>query len=113
MSVSAGEYRAPRWLPGGHAQTIYPALLRRPRHRYRRERIDTPDGDFIDFDWLLDAGAESAPLLVLLHGLEGSGASHYVASLMRRVRSDRWRELRREVRVRALRKPASQEYSYC
>ncbi len=91
MSVPAGEYRAPRWLPGGHAQTIYPALLRRPRHRYRRERIDTPDGDFIDFDWLLDAGAESAPLLVLLHGLEGSGASHYVASLMRRVRSDRWR----------------------
>lgn len=91
MRLPAGEYRAPRWLPGGHAQTIYPALLRRPRHRYRRERIDTLDGDFIDFDWLLDAGPESAPLLVLLHGLEGSGASHYVASLMRRVRSEGWR----------------------
>jgi hypothetical protein len=46
-------YRAPAWLPGGHLQTIYPALAApRPRVRYRRERWDTPDGDFIDLDWL-------------------------------------------------------------
>ena len=47
-----GAYRAPRWLPGGHAQTIYPAFVRRPQVVYRRRRIDTPDGDFVDFDWL-------------------------------------------------------------
>jgi len=46
-------YRAPAWLPGGHLQTIYPALAApRPRVSYRRERWDTPDGDFIDLDWL-------------------------------------------------------------
>jgi uncharacterized protein len=45
-------YRAPRWLPGGHAQTIYAALMmRRARVAYRRERWETPDGDFIDLDW--------------------------------------------------------------
>src|SRR3990172_1109005 len=46
-------YRAPAWLPGGHLQTIYPALAApRPRVSYQRERWDTPDGDFIDLDWL-------------------------------------------------------------
>ncbi|MFY9348137.1 MAG: alpha/beta fold hydrolase [Orrella sp.] len=43
---------SPRWLPGGHLQTLYGALLA-PTNRVRfvRERIDTPDGDFLDFDW--------------------------------------------------------------
>jgi len=72
-------YQAPAWLPGGHLQTIWPALYARrvygPRPRYRRERWDTPDGDFIDVDWLL--GAPCATLLVLFHGLEGSSTSHY------------------------------------
>ena len=72
-------YRAPRWLPGGHAQTIWPALtaprLLRPQPNYRRERLHTPDGDFIDLDWQGEDLA--APLLVLFHGLEGSSRSHY------------------------------------
>ncbi|CAN7726743.1 alpha/beta fold hydrolase [Caballeronia sp. LjRoot29] len=46
-------YRAPRWLPTAHAQTIVPALFApRPAVKYRRERWNTPDGDFIDLDWL-------------------------------------------------------------
>jgi predicted alpha/beta-fold hydrolase len=72
-------YQAPWWLPGGHLQTIWPALYARRNHglrpRYRRERWNTPDGDFIDVDWLLGEARET--LLVLFHGLEGSSASHY------------------------------------
>jgi hypothetical protein len=72
-------YHAPWWLPGGHAQTIWPALRGRAGHPpwppYRRERWTTPDEDFVDVDWL-DAPA-TAPLLVLFHGLEGSSNSHY------------------------------------
>src|ERR1700722_2851157 len=46
-------YRPPRWLPTAHAQTIVPALFaQRPAVKYRRERWTTPDGDFIDLDWL-------------------------------------------------------------
>ncbi len=42
----------PVWLPGGHAQTIYAAYFAR-HHRiaFVRERVDTPDGDFLDLDW--------------------------------------------------------------
>ena len=47
-------YRAPWWLPGGHAQTIWAAVASRrhlgPAPRFVRERWDTPDGDFIDVD---------------------------------------------------------------
>lgn len=74
-------YRAPLWLPGGHLQTIWPALYGRrvqgPAPRFRRERWDTPDGDFIDVDWLQDVADAPAGLLVLFHGLEGSTQSQY------------------------------------
>lgn len=73
-------YVAPRWLPGGNLQTIWPALYARrtdgPLPVYRRERWPTPDGDFVDVD-RVDAQRANAPLLVLFHGLEGSSRSHY------------------------------------
>ncbi len=75
-------FRAPWWLPGGNAQTIWPALfsLRAPSRNapaphYQRERWSTPDADFIDVD--LQHRAPGAPWLVLFHGLEGSSMSHY------------------------------------
>jgi len=72
-------YVAPLWLPGGHLQTIWSALYARrfhgPRPQYRRERWPTPDGDFVDVDWL-DTPAHHT-LLVLFHGLEGSSRGHY------------------------------------
>jgi len=80
---AALDYHAPWWLPGGNLQTIWPALFARrgdgPRPQYTRERWTTPDGDFIDLDWLQAGAAPSstATLLVLFHGLEGSSRSHY------------------------------------
>jgi predicted alpha/beta-fold hydrolase len=106
---------APAWLPGGHAQTIWAALVARRRPaapglttlRWQRERWTTPDGDFIDADWLdeappaADQGAELSgsakppgqgrPLIVLFHGLEGSTASHYVQAMAWQVRALGWR----------------------
>jgi predicted alpha/beta-fold hydrolase len=74
-------YVAPRWLPGGNLQTIWPALYARragaPLPAYRRERWNTPDGDFVDVDFLDAAWPGPKPLLVLFHGLEGSSKSHY------------------------------------
>ena len=97
-SVDGARYSAPWWLPGGHTQTLYAALaVPRPRVAYRRERWDTPDGDFIDLDWveqergLRIEGRGETPLVVLFHGLEGSSRSHYAVALMAAVRDAGWR----------------------
>jgi uncharacterized protein len=104
-TIPVSSYRAPAWLPGGHLQTLYAALLApRPRVRYVRERWDTPDGDFIELDWMQtpDSGAGKAqrgardsvdpgPLVVLFHGLEGDSNSQYAAALMAATRALRWR----------------------
>lgn len=86
---------APWWQPGGHLQTIWPALQSRRAVEqglvtalYRRERWTTPDGDFIDVDWQ-DAPSSppgTAALLVLFHGLEGSSSSHYALAFARYAR---------------------------
>ncbi len=87
------DYLAPRWLAGGNAQTIWPALVARrfadPAPRLRRERWLAPDGDFVDVDWQGEDPA--APLLVLFHGLEGSSASHYAQAFADRARQRGWR----------------------
>lgn len=91
-------HSAPWWLPGGHAQTIWPAWQSRtgrlPVPLYRRERWATPDNDFVDLDWL-DAPATSlpsatAPLLVLFHGLEGSSRSHYALAFAQWAQAQGW-----------------------
>lgn len=81
MAATAFDYTAPWWLPGGNAQTLWAALFAR-RHagdapQWRRERWQTPDGDFVDVDITTHTVASNAPLLVLFHGLEGSSASQY------------------------------------
>jgi predicted alpha/beta-fold hydrolase len=87
--VKTTDYQAPRWLPGGHLQTIYPATcIPRPLVPFRRERWPTPDGDFIDIDFL--DGQPGQPFLVLFHGLEGSSDSHYSRELMAHIRQLGW-----------------------
>jgi len=83
-------FDTPRWLRGAHAQTVFGTLLRPgPRLPLRRERWELPDGDFLDVDRL--EGPAAAPLLVVLHGLEGSSSSHYVLGLLAQARRRGWR----------------------
>lgn len=89
MTIACKPYRAPAWLPGGHAQTIWPLLIKPRPLTLRRERWDTPDGDFIDIDFL--DGPPAAPRLVLFHGLEGSSRSHYATAAARACRAAGWR----------------------
>lgn len=80
----ASGYRAPWWLPGGHLQTLFPALFRSRRDPgYRRERFELPDRDFVDLDWLRSG---SHHLAVFVHGLEGSSTSPYMAGMARALR---------------------------
>jgi predicted alpha/beta-fold hydrolase len=93
MTLARSSYLAPTWLPGGHAQTIVAAkLVPRPEVLYRRERLEAPDGDFVDLDFALPEPAQAdAPLLVHFHGLEGSSGSHYALALMRAAADRGWR----------------------
>ena len=51
MPIIQSDFRAAWWLPGVHAQTIWPSLLRRRRHPpIHWERVELEDGDFIDLD---------------------------------------------------------------
>ena len=97
--VQPAGYQPPWWLPGGHAQTVYPVLALRGTKRkhalaYTRERWETMpngtfDGDFIDVDRL--HGAIDKPMLVVFHGLEGSSESIYAVNLMREAQQRGWR----------------------
>lgn len=102
VKPSAEGYRAPRWLPGGHAQTIHAASWAPRQHvTYWRDRWETPDFDFIDLDWVEPpAGStkelklsetDDAPLVVLFHGLEGDSSSQYAVGLMHAVAARGWR----------------------
>jgi len=63
-------------------------LIKGPLPPYRRQRWDTPDGDFIDLDWV--EGVPGQPCVVLFHGLEGSSSSPYARSLMRAIHARGW-----------------------
>lgn len=87
-------FSSPFWLPTGHLQTIYPALLVSPENvTYRRERWELDDGDFIDVDWVNadDLPSSNQPTVVLFHGLEGSSQSNYSKALMAEVAAKGWR----------------------
>ena len=78
------------WLPGPHLQTLFGALCRTPpRLQRQRERLWLDDGDFLDLDWHGPHEAE-APLVLVLHGLTGSSASHYVLGLQQQLAARGW-----------------------
>lgn len=85
-------FRPAWWLPGPHPQTVWRRVFgSRPVVQYQRERFETSDGDFVDLDWHTDAPAEpKAPLLLVLHGLEGSSRSPYVEGLLNEGASRGW-----------------------
>ncbi len=80
MHHTPSTFKPAWWLKSSHLQTIYPALFRKapnpPEHR--RERLSTPDHDFIDVDY---CGNGKQPLVILLHGLTGSSRSGYIKGL--------------------------------
>jgi hypothetical protein len=79
MMITSG-FRPAWWLPGAHLQTIYPGLSRRRlRPELQRERVELPDGDFIDLDWTQQS---PGPIVLVLHGLEGSLESHYTGGIL-------------------------------
>ena len=79
--IRKGDFKPAWWLPNAHAQTIWPTLFRRrPKLKLCRQRLELPDGDFLD---LAHAGPRQGPSVLILHGLEGNLRSHYARGLLR------------------------------
>lgn len=88
--LSTNTHRPPSWLPNGHYQSIYPALFRNIKPSYQRERLTTPDDDFLDLDWSYaktketkDRAGTHPPLVIISHGLEGDSNRQYVTGMVK------------------------------
>lgn len=82
------------WLANPHLQTVYASI----RHPVQAtvdsiERIDLPDGDFLDLAWSVGDLPKDAPLVVILHGLGGCLNSSYVARFMLAFNQRGWRSV--------------------
>lgn len=87
-TVFSTDYSPPHLFSNGHAQTIFPTLFRRVDGiRYRRQRIYTPDGDFLDLDW---SCVGSNRLAVVSHGLEGNSRRSYILGMARALNRRNW-----------------------
>ena len=82
-------YRPAWWLPGGHLQTLWGKFATKtPLPATTMERLELPDGDRIELHTV--GPSEAARRLLLLHGLEGSIASHYVRRILALAASSGW-----------------------
>ena len=86
--INRSDYKAPLFLQNGHIQSIYPTLFRRfDTGFYERERIFTPDDDFLDIDW---SRAGSNRLAIISHGLEGNSHRNYVVGMVKMLNRNGW-----------------------
>ena len=74
--IESNDYHPALPFKNGHINTVFPALFRQTQPlNYQRERIRTPDDDFLDIDFMRSGNRKVA---FLLHGLEGSSSSQYI-----------------------------------
>ncbi|MEA3337076.1 MAG: alpha/beta fold hydrolase [Chloroflexota bacterium] len=88
-SFSLEPFRPARGFANNHVQTVAAAVLKPTGGlQFRRVRIDTPDGGFIDLDFPQVAGCDldqDSPLILLIHGLEGSARRPYACETYRQL----------------------------
>lgn len=83
MPVIASNYKAPKWLLGRHFETIIPSFFRKVEGvSYQRERITTPDDDFLDLDWSVKGNNRIA---LISHGMVGNSSRPYVLGMVKHL----------------------------
>ncbi len=88
LGLAVEGFKPAWWISSPHAQSIWAALLRRlPRLPLTRERLELPDGDFLDLDWTPLA---RGPLVIVFHGLEGSSHSRYAMGTLEAIKRHGW-----------------------
>jgi len=87
MAILKSTYQAPIWYRNAHAATILPSLFRKVAVVYKRERISTPDNDFLDLDRISNGHQR---LVIITHGLEGHSQRHYVTGTAKLFSENDW-----------------------
>lgn len=86
--IRESSYKPPFLLGNNHVQTILPTLFRKIKGiEYKRERIETPDGDFIDLDF---SSMNRDRAVLLSHGLEGKSGRAYMKGMARAFNKRGW-----------------------
>lgn len=86
------QFKAAWWLTNAHAQTIYGSIIHPSKPTIDTlEQIELPDGDYVELLWSNAGLPDSAPLIIILHGLSGSVNSSYVARFMKSFNQHGWR----------------------
>jgi len=81
-------YQPGWWIRNRHFQSIYPALFRKLKDDLLvRERINTPDNDFLDLDWVK---SNNKRLVILTHGLEGHSRRPYILGMAKAAHDANW-----------------------
>ncbi len=90
MPKLSTNYSPPLLFRNSHISTIYPNVIRRVTGvDQTRERIELPDGDFIDLDWSY-ATIATKKLVVIIHGLEGNAQRHYILGVAKHLNTNAW-----------------------
>jgi len=88
MPIINSTYKPPFYLRNGHVSTILLSMFRKVEGvAYTRERITTPDDDFLDIDWIKK---DNKRLVLVLHGLEGNSHRHYVKGVAKHFSKNNW-----------------------
>ena len=83
MPILSSEFKPAWWLKNTHLQTLWSSFFKSlPDIQTRKLRVELPDGDFVD---LAITDLKNKPIVLIMHGLEGSLNSHYVKPLMQHL----------------------------
>ena len=87
--IKQSQFKPAWWLPGAHAQTVWPSLVyHSPNLKLEWERLELPDDDFVDLVW---TERKKGPIVILFHGLEGGINSHYTRNTLAALHDNGWR----------------------
>ena len=87
--IIESEFQPAKMLANRHVQTLIgPLLVSVSQQPKNWSEIALPDGDFMEIAWF---GPDNGPLLLILHGLEGSYRSHYIQRVIKPFITAGWR----------------------
>ncbi|MEM7027187.1 MAG: hydrolase [Pseudomonadota bacterium] len=89
--IVQSHYKPPWWFQNKHLQTLFPAILRCTASiELIQEQFELSDGDFIDLFWTTNRTVKNIPIMIVLHGLEGSIKSPYTKGILSTIERNNW-----------------------